>query len=155
MRRGKGLFIMGTEILRKGTGIVLSCLLVGYGMASAAGGKEKSATTTKSKTAATATAPDNSAKNADVIRSDRETADQQSNAPSDVELAAKVRSALTNQDSLSTYAKNLKVITNKGMVTIRGPVRSQAEREEVERIVGGLAERNRMTVDITIAEEEK
>ena len=153
---------MGTEILRKCTGIVLGCFLVGFGIASAAGGDEKSATTTKSKIAGTATRTDskktkqdNSAKNADIIGSDRETADQQSNAPIDIELAAKVRSALTNQDSLSTYAKNLKIITNKGMVTIRGPVRSQAEREEVERIVGGLVERDRMTADITIAEEEK
>ena len=47
-------------------------------------------------------------------------------------ITQNVRKAITNDDSLSTDAKNVKVITNDGNVTLRGPVKSNQEKTEVE-----------------------
>ncbi|KIA76424.1 putative hyperosmoticaLLy inducible periplasmic protein [Parachlamydia acanthamoebae] len=46
-----------------------------------------------------------------------------------------IRKALVENKILSTYAKNIKVITANGVVTLRGPVNSAAEKEAIERIV--------------------
>ena len=60
------------------------------------------------------------------------TADQQRNTPSDVEITRKIRSALTDDKSLSTYAHNVKIITQNGQVVLKGPVRSAQEKSSVE-----------------------
>jgi len=59
------------------------------------------------------------------------TATDQSNDPADVKLTADVRRAITDDDSLSTNAHNVKVITNGGNVVLRGPVDSAEERDKV------------------------
>jgi hyperosmotically inducible protein len=59
------------------------------------------------------------------------TADQQSETKEDRELAQKIRSAITSDKSLSTYAHNVKVIVQNGVVTLRGPVESTAEKAAV------------------------
>lgn len=59
----------------------------------------------------------------------------QSNAPADVDLAQRIRSALTEDDSLSMDAKNIKVITTAGQVTLRGPVDSREEHDTILRHV--------------------
>jgi|SRR5579862_2671340 len=55
------------------------------------------------------------------------TADQQKANAGDRALAAKIRSSVIADKSLSTYAHNVKIITQAGVVTIKGPVRSEAE----------------------------
>lgn len=76
-------------------------------------------------------APDNSKTN----RADRDqsspTADQQKMNPADRELTRKIRSAITGDKSLSTYAHNVKVISRDGKVTLKGPVRSDDEKAAV------------------------
>ncbi len=59
------------------------------------------------------------------------TADQQKENESDRETTANIRKALMDKD-LSTYAHNVKIITRNGMVTLKGPVRSQEEKKTVE-----------------------
>ena len=49
----------------------------------------------------------------------------------DREMTRKVRRAITQNDQLSTTAKNIKIITANGKVTLRGPVNSQAERDQI------------------------
>jgi osmotically-inducible protein OsmY len=73
---------------------------------------------------AQATAPDNSAKN----KAHSNTADQQSEATSDRMLTKKIRQSIAADKSLSTYAHNVKIITKGGMVTLKGPVRSEDEK---------------------------
>jgi|SRR5262245_26714095 len=58
----------------------------------------------------------------------------QSNTSADVELVARIRKALVADDSLSTNAKNVKIVTEKGGVTLRGPVNDAREREAVVRV---------------------
>jgi osmotically-inducible protein OsmY len=78
----------------------------------------------------TQTAPDNTRANK-ADRNAQPTAQDQSNAKSDRDLAAAVRKAITQDKSLSTYAHNVKVVVRDGAVTLRGPVRSGDEKTKV------------------------
>lgn len=60
------------------------------------------------------------------------TADQQKMNPADRELTQKIRKSITADKSLSTYAHNAKVISRDGMVTLKGPVRSEEEKSALE-----------------------
>ncbi len=55
------------------------------------------------------------------------TADQQKENVSDRDIAAKIRKAIVADKSLSTYAHNVKIVSQGGTVTLKGPVRSDAE----------------------------
>ena len=48
-------------------------------------------------------------------------------------LTQKIRQSLMDDDSLSTNAKNIKIITMNGVVTLRGPVISDREKSEIGR----------------------
>jgi hyperosmotically inducible periplasmic protein len=60
------------------------------------------------------------------------TADQQKDNASDRTLTQMIRRALMQDKSLSSYAHNVKVIAQGGQVTLKGPVRSAAEKQNVE-----------------------
>jgi hyperosmotically inducible periplasmic protein len=68
------------------------------------------------------------------------TADRQSNSKADVEITRQIRRAIVKDDSLSTDAHNVKIITSGGVVTLRGPVASSEEKmavaKKVEKING-------------------
>ena len=74
------------------------------------------------------------ADNTKVNERDREkgavTADQQKENASDRDLTQKIRHALMQDKSLSTYAHNVKVVAQGGQVTLKGPVRSDAGKAE-------------------------
>lgn len=66
--------------------------------------------------------------------------DQEENE-ADRTLTQRVRQEVVKQDALSMTAKNVKIITRNGVVTLRGPVRSEEERSQIARIaqsVGGV-----------------
>lgn len=80
----------------------------------------------------TATAPDNSARNqADRGDATKTPGDQAANE-TDRTITQNVRQAITSDDALSTDAKNVKVITSDGTVTLRGPVKSEQEKTQIE-----------------------
>ena len=56
----------------------------------------------------------------------------QPNNKSDIEFAAAVRKAIVKDKSLSSYAHNVKIIAQDGTVTLKGPVRSEEEKQAVE-----------------------
>ena len=60
------------------------------------------------------------------------TADQQKENGSDRVLAQQVRRALVKDKALSTYAHNIKVIAQDGVVTLKGPVHSEQEKQAIE-----------------------
>jgi osmotically-inducible protein OsmY len=72
-------------------------------------------------------AADNSATN----KQHAMTADQQSSAATDRQLTAKIRKALVADRTLSTYAHNVKIITQNGSVTLKGPVKSEEEKQQI------------------------
>ena len=59
------------------------------------------------------------------------TATDQSNDPKDLAITQQVRKAIVADDALSVNAKNVKVITIGGVVTLRGPVDNAAEKDTV------------------------
>src|SRR5262245_38756688 len=96
--------------------------------------------TALAQTAATPSpAPDNSKVNERDRRTDAPTADQQKNNKGDLETTRRVRDAIVKDKTLSTYAHNVKVITQGGVVTLRGPVRSNDEKSAVEAIAVQVA----------------
>lgn len=56
----------------------------------------------------------------------------QGNGSSDLETTRAIREAILADDDLSVDAKNVKIITNDGVVVLRGPVRSERERAVIE-----------------------
>jgi osmotically-inducible protein OsmY len=68
----------------------------------------------------------------------------QSNAPEDLNTTAQIRKALMADDSLSTDAKNAKVITANGVVLLRGAVKTPEERRALEAKATQLAGPNRV-----------
>jgi osmotically-inducible protein OsmY len=67
--------------------------------------------------------PDNTAQN----KGDQPTAGDQKMNKADQELSAKIRKSVMADKSLSTYAHNVKIISQDGVVTLKGPVRSDDE----------------------------
>ncbi len=59
------------------------------------------------------------------------TAEKQGNSKPDVELAAKIRRSIVKDKSLSTTAHNIKVIVNEGKVWLRGPVKTEIEKDRI------------------------
>ena len=55
----------------------------------------------------------------------------QSNATEDIKLVAAIRKMVVDDKSLSATAKNCKIITNGGRVTLRGPVNTAEEKATV------------------------
>jgi hyperosmotically inducible periplasmic protein len=76
-------------------------------------------------------APDNSGKNVRDRSPGAVTPFTQSNNRSDVEMTRQIRRALMHDKSLSTTARNVKVITVGGTVTLRGPVKSEREKAAI------------------------
>ena len=73
------------------------------------------------------------------------TADSQFQNKSDVELAAKIRREVVKDSTLSTYAHNVKIITQDGHVTLRGPVASDVEKQKIETIAKQVAGADKVT----------
>jgi hyperosmotically inducible periplasmic protein len=75
--------------------------------------------------------PDNTKTNKRDRAKGAATADQQKENGSDREITRQIRSALMDEKTLSTYAHNVKVITD-GKVRLKGPVRTEDEKKTVE-----------------------
>ncbi len=76
-------------------------------------------------------AADNSARNVADRKDAAVTSGDQSNAQADLDATQLIRKAVIADDSLSTNAKNVKIITSKGVVTLRGPVANAEEKERI------------------------
>jgi hypothetical protein len=59
------------------------------------------------------------------------TPQDQSNKESDLQITARIRQAILDDQTLSVTAENIKIITADGKVTLRGPVKSAAEKSAI------------------------
>jgi hyperosmotically inducible periplasmic protein len=75
----------------------------------------------------TPTKPDNTKINQRDKDPNAATADSQKMNATDQALTAKIRRAVIADKTLSTYAHNVKIISQDGVVTLKGPVRTDAE----------------------------
>src|SRR6185437_2392241 len=72
--------------------------------------------------------PDNTATNVRDRSGETKTSGDQSNSSADLKITQAIRRALMKDGELSTSAKNIKVITENGKVTLRGPVKTEQEK---------------------------
>lgn len=82
---------------------------------------------------ATPAPADNSARNARDRSGETQTSGDQSNTKPDIQTTAAIRRAVMKDSSLSMTAKNVKIITADGVVTLRGPVNTAAEKSAIEK----------------------
>ena len=79
------------------------------------------------------------------------TADQQKENTADRTTTQKIRQSIMKDKSLSSYAHNVKVVTMDGQVTLKGPVRSDAEKKTVVAKAVEVAGEGKVTDQISIA----
>jgi hyperosmotically inducible protein len=93
-------------------------------------------------------APDNTTKNKD---QGSRTAEQQKMNPADRAITQKIRKAVHDDTSLSSYAHNIKIITQDGKVTLRGPVRSDDEKNNLQTKAVAVAGEANVTNQLEVA----
>jgi osmotically-inducible protein OsmY len=81
---------------------------------------------------------------------DNMTAGDQSNKPADLETVKRIRRELMNDDALSTKAKNVKVIVANNGVTLKGAVKTTAEREIILKHAYTTAPKHRIYNQISV-----
>jgi osmotically-inducible protein OsmY len=96
-------------------------------------------------------APDNTKTN----KNSSPTADQQKMNPADREITKKIRMAIQQDKSISVYAHNIKVITQDGKVTLKGPVRSEEEKTNIASKAVAVAGEGNVTnqIDVVAAKQ--
>lgn len=97
-----------------------------------------------------APAPDNTKVNKGDEDSARPTADRQKENSSDRNTTRQIRRALMKDKSLSTYAHNVKIITQDGIVTLKGPVRTEEEKETIEAKAKEVAGADKVTNELEV-----
>jgi hyperosmotically inducible periplasmic protein len=85
------------------------------------------------------TKPDNAATNERDRSGETKTSDDQSNSSADLKITQAIRRALMKDSELSTTAKNIKIITDNGQVTLRGPVNNAQEKAKIGQLARSAA----------------
>lgn len=96
------------------------------------------------------TSPDNTKVNKRDRDKSTVTADQQKENDADRKITQQIRQAIVKDKSLSTYGHNVKVITQNGTVTLRGPVRSEEEKKTIESRAEEIAGKGNVKSEIEI-----
>ena len=109
----------------KQTLVALTCLSA-FSLAALAADDEKAKT-------------DNTATNERDRSGETKTSGDQSNSSTDLKVTQAIRRALMKDRELSTMAKNIKVVTANGQVTLRGPVKTVQEKAKVDQIARSAA----------------
>jgi osmotically-inducible protein OsmY len=81
------------------------------------------------------------------------TADQAKNNLPDREVMRQIRRAVVNDKSLSSYGHNVKIISQHGKVTLKGPVKSDDEKHSVEQYARKVAGDGNVTNELTVKAE--
>jgi hyperosmotically inducible periplasmic protein len=106
-------------------------------------------------------AGDNSGKADNTRRNNRERSEQektpvnQNENKGDLEISRQIRKAIYNDTTLSTYAHNIKIITQDGKVNLKGPVRNAEEKQKVEAKAAAVAGKENVKSQIELAPKEK
>jgi hyperosmotically inducible protein len=85
------------------------------------------------------TKPDNTAINERDRSGETKTSGDQSNGSADLKTTQAIRQALMKDGELSMTAKNIKVITANGHVTLRGPVKTAQEKAKIDQLAKSAA----------------
>jgi len=85
------------------------------------------------------TKPDNTEINERDRSRETQTSGDQSNSSADLKVTQAIRQALMKDSELSTTAKNIKIITDNGQVTLRGPVKNAQEKAKIDQLARSAA----------------
>jgi len=97
------------------------------------------------------TQPDNTKVNTRDRSAAEVTADQQKSNAADMKMTRTIRRSIMADKSLSTYAHNIKIISQNGVVTLKGPVKSDAEKTAVmEKAVAVAGSSDHVTDQISV-----
>jgi hyperosmotically inducible protein len=118
----------GTQTKTKGLmkGIILALASLSVVSLAALAGNEKAK-------------PDNTAINERDRSGETKTSGDQSNSSADLKTTQAIRQALMKDGELSMTAKNIKVITANGHVTLRGPVKTAQEKAKIDQLAKSAA----------------
>jgi len=117
---------------------LLTCLLAGM------------ATLTSAQDSSPQTPPDNTKVNQRDKDKTEPTADQQKENPSDRDIAQQIRKSVMKDKSLSTYAHNVKIIAQNGLVTLKGPVTSDDEKKAIETKAAAVVGQDKVTSELEV-----
>lgn len=95
-------------------------------------------------------APDNTGVNVRDRNDAEKTPVSQSQSDADIKLTANIRQKVTDT-KLSVNAQNIKIITQNGQVTLRGPVNSVEEKQQLETIANGIAGADNVDSQLEVA----
>lgn len=99
--------------------------------------EQQPAATESSETVAAPSTADNTGRNKGDMQAGEKTAQDQAENPADRTITQQIRKQVVSEDGISMDAKNVKIITVDGVVTLRGPVQNEKERSEI----GSVAQR--------------
>lgn len=100
-------------------------------------------------------AADNSGRNKRDRSGETQTSGDQSNSSEDIKITAAIRRAVMHEDSLSMTAKNVKIITQNGVVTLRGPVKNPAEKAKIAQLAQSAASQAKIENQLEVKTAEK
>jgi hyperosmotically inducible periplasmic protein len=102
-------------------------------------------------------APDNTKTNQRDRAKGEPTADQAKNNKTDLQLMQDIRKAVMDDSALSTNAHNVKIIAKNGKVTLKGPVNSEEEKQNIEKKAAEVAGAGNVTnqIGVKAAKEKK
>jgi hyperosmotically inducible periplasmic protein len=104
---------------------------------------------------ASAQQPDNTKNNQGDSSAGAMTADKQAQNPADRELTKKIRKSIMRDKTLSTYAQNIKIVTQDGKVTLKGPVRSEDEKADIQAKAVAIAGVDNVSNELEVAPPQK
>jgi osmotically-inducible protein OsmY len=139
----KGVKVMNCVSRRTLQALMFACLLIGLTTCALAQNSSSSQP-----------ASDNSKVNARDRSNASPTADQQKHDNSDREITRQIRESVIKDKSLSTYAHNVKIISQNGMVTLRGPVRSAEEKQAIEAAATAVVGQEKVTDELEVTPKQ-
>jgi hyperosmotically inducible periplasmic protein len=77
----------------------------------------------------------------------------QGNNQEDLNITADIRKRILQNKEMSIKGQNVKIVTLKGKVTLRGPVASEAEKQKIEQIAQDVAGTDKVTSELEVAPE--
>jgi len=120
--------------LKKTLGLTIALCLTGSAFAQSSNGAPAPASSAQVSSSA-----DNTKMNARDRDGAMATPQTQDNQATNRSVLAAVRKAIVKDKTLSTLAHNVKVMVQGGVVTLRGPVKSDAEKTSVESVAKQVA----------------
>ena len=96
---------------------------------------------------------DNTARNVRDRKEEKLTPLDQGTSEADVQTTRQIRQAIVAREDLSVNARNVKIITANGRVTLRGPVNDDAEKQAIAAIASRIAQGENVDNQIEVKRE--